>query len=61
MEKVKNKYPLHYKEFYFDGGLELQIMVKNKPLSEFPLKHLHFEDLAGTHKKIIIQILKTKL
>ncbi len=59
--KVTKKFAMVIIEFYFDDGLELRITVKNNPLSEFPLKHLHFDDLETKHKRVIIQILKTEL
>lgn len=61
IERVRSKINLKTTEFYFDDGLELHIMFKNKSSDEFPIKHLHFEDLETKHKKIIIQILKTEL
>ena len=61
LEKVTKKFEMDISEFYFDDGLELRITVKNSPLSKFPLKRLHFDDLETKHKKVIIQILKTEL
>ena len=61
LEKVTKKFAMDITELYFDDGLELRIMVKNKLLSKFPFRSLNFEDLDNRHKRIIIQILKTEL
>ncbi len=61
LEKVSKKFAMNITEFYFDDGLELRIIIKNKSSSIFPLKSLQFKDLDTKHKKVIIQILKTGL
>ncbi|KKK42295.1 hypothetical protein LCGC14_0543300 [marine sediment metagenome] len=61
MEKIKSKLSSDVKEFYFDDGLDLHVMVKNKPSSKYPLKHVKFKDLPTNLKKAIIHILKSQL
>ena len=61
MEKIKSKLSSDVKEFYFDDDLDLHIMVKNKPSSKYPMKHVKFKDLSINLKKAIIHILKSQL
>ncbi|KKN43227.1 hypothetical protein LCGC14_0705400 [marine sediment metagenome] len=61
MEEIKNKLSSNVKEFYFDDGLELHIMFKNKSSSKYPVRHVRFKDLATNLKKAIIHILKSRL
>ncbi|KKN14973.1 hypothetical protein LCGC14_0990690 [marine sediment metagenome] len=61
MEKVRNKISLDVKEFYFNDGMELYIVVKNKPSDKYSLKSLQFGDLTTNQKRAIKQILKSKL
>ncbi|MHA1987273.1 MAG: hypothetical protein ACW98D_11580 [Promethearchaeota archaeon] len=61
VENIKNKTSLDIKEFYFDDGLELHIMVKNKPSGNYPFKRLNFQDLETIQKRTIIKILKLTL
>ena len=61
MEKIKSKRSLDVMEVYFDDGLRLRIIIKNKSSAKFPLKNLQFEGLTPKQKRIIIQILNTKL
>ena len=60
MERIKNKLSSDVKEFYFDDDLDLYIMVKNKPSSKYPIKHVKFKDLTTNLKKTIIHILKSQ-
>ena len=61
MEKIKSKLSSDVKEFYFDDGLDLHIMVKNNHSSKYPMKHVKFRDLTTNLKKAIIHILKSQL
>jgi len=61
MEKINSKLSSDVKEFYFDDGLELCILVRTIPPSKYPMKHVKFKDLATNLKKTIIHILKSQL